>query len=380
MKNPRQSIRLITASFLKMIVFMVLITPRAEAQLDDSGDFIRAGIDDANTLFHSYLEPLGEGFGAGLNSGWVQSARPHSLFGFNLSLRVSGAIVPDAKRTFDVTSLALQNIQYANEPGNSPITSTINGPDEDGARLIARREVEVLGNMETITIADFNMPPGIGVGIVPSPMIQAGLGIVKDTELTLRYLPPVSMPFDGKVNLIGGSIKHGINQWIPGGDLFPVDLSIMIGYTSLSLTAGLDVEPEDDAYTRNPYQNQPETWDNQSLEFSSNGFNAMLLAGKNLPIIAFYGGIGYESSSTSFNAKGSYPVKMDDNPENPDFDPARPLVIQRYDDPIKLDFSGANSLRALIGMRIRLGFLSVNADYTVAKYPVASVGVGISFR
>jgi hypothetical protein len=369
-----------TTLIFSFLLFLLVLAPRAEAQLDDSGDFIRGGIDDANTLFDSYLKPFGEGFGASLNSGWVHSARPHGTFGFNLSLRVSGAFVPDAKRTFDVTNLALQNIRYANAPGDSPISSTINGPDEDGARMIAEREVQVLGNTETVTIADFNMPPGTGIAIVPAPMIQAGLGIIRDTEITLRYLPPVSMPFDGRVNVLGGSIKHGLNQWIPGGDLFPLDLSLMMGYTTLSMSAGLEVEPDEDPYTRNPYENQPEVWDGQSLEFTSNGFTAMLLAGKNLPIISFYGGAGFESSSTSFKTKGSYPVKMDDNTQNPDYDPARPLVIQRYEDPISLDFSGANTLRALIGMRIRLGIISINADYTIASYPIASVGVGISFR
>ena len=193
-------------------------------------------------------------------------------------------------------------------------------------------------------------------------------------------MPPVNMPFDGQVNLWGGSIKHGLNQWIPGGALLPVDISVMAGYTSLSMNVNMDVLPQEDQYTRNPYENAPETWSDQSLTFNSNGFTSMLLAGKNLPVLAIYGGVGFERSTTTVATPGSFPVKVKDDPDNPEYDSERPMVIQRFDDPIDLEFSGTNSLRAMLGMRVRLGLFSINADYTLARYPIASVGLGISFR
>jgi hypothetical protein len=380
MSQINSLLRRLISCFTLLLLISVFHVPDAEAQLEDSGDFISAGIDDANLLFKNYLEPFGKGFGAGLNSGWVQSAKSHGVLGFNISFRLNASLVPDVDQSFDVTSLALQRLEYANDQGDLPITPTLSGSNHDGPRMIAQREINVPGGTETVTLADFNMPPGIGVAIVPAPVIQAGVGIIRDTELTLRYLPPVNMPFDGSINLLGGSIKHGINQWIPGGNLFPVDLSVMAGYTSLSMNVNMNIEPEVNQFTRNPYENSPETWDNQSLDFESSGFTAMLLAGKNLPIVAFYGGVGIESSTTSILTSGSYPVTVDDDPESPEFDPTRPLVVQRYEDPIDLEYDGANSLRALIGMRLRLGIISINADYTLANYPIASVGLGISFR
>ncbi len=359
--------------FALMSLLMLIQVPKAEAQFDNSGEFIRAGIDDANTLFSSYLEPFGKGFGAGLNSGWVQSAKPHGKLGFNLSFRMSGALVPNVDNSFDVTGLPLQRLEYANDANDSPITPTFTGVRQTGSRMIARHEIS---DSETVTLADFNMPQGIGIGVIPSPMIQAGVGIIRDTEITLRYMPPVSMPFDGQANLWGGSIKHGLNQWIPGGALLPVDFSVMAGYTSLSMNVNLDVQPQEDQYTRNPYEDAPETWSDQSLAFTSNGFTTMLLAGKNLPVLAIYGGVGYERSTTTVATLGSFPVKVEDDQN----DPERPMVIQKEDDPIDLEFSGTNSLRAMLGMRVRLGLFSINADYTHARYPIASVGLGISFR
>jgi hypothetical protein len=159
-----------------MSLLMLIQAPKAEAQFDNSGEFIRAGVDDANILFSNYLEPFGKGFGAGLNSGWVQSAKPHGKLGFNISFRMSGALVPNVDNSFDVTSLPLQKLEYANDENNSPISPTKTGPRETGSRMIARQEVTVQGNTETVTLADFHMPQGIGIGVVPSPLIQAGVG------------------------------------------------------------------------------------------------------------------------------------------------------------------------------------------------------------
>ncbi len=43
------------------------------AQLGNVGQLIKAGTQDANKLATAYLDPLGRGFGAGLNSGWIIS-------------------------------------------------------------------------------------------------------------------------------------------------------------------------------------------------------------------------------------------------------------------------------------------------------------------
>lgn len=353
----------------------------ASAQIENSGDFIRAGIEDANILFKEYLKPFGKGFGPGINSEWIQSAKPHKTLGFDITVRAALAVVPDLDKSFDVTDFNFNQLEYADDPGDSPITPTISGNNEVGPRMLAQAEVQLPdGSTTTATLADFNMPEGTGFDFVPAPVIQAGVGITNDTEIMVRYMPSMTMPFDGSIELFGAGIKHGINQWLPAGNLLPVDLALMGGFTSLDVEANLVVNPEVDNFTRNPFENAPETWDGQNMTMNSEAYTVMALIGKSLPIISVYGGVGYEASTLDLNLNGSYPITAPDNPNDPDFEIGKYKVVQEHQDPVALSYEGANSLKAMAGLRIKLAIISINADYTIGNYPVASAGVGISFR
>ena len=50
-----------------------------------------------------------------------------------------------------------------------------------------------------------------------------------------------------------------------------------------------------------------------------------------------------------------------------------------YTDPINLDYSGS-SMRANVGLSMKLFFLNLSADYAVQEYNVVSVSAGFSFR
>jgi hypothetical protein len=41
---------------------------------------------------------------------------------------------------------------------------------------------------------------------------------------------------------------------------------------------------------------------------------------------------------------------------------------------------GANKTRFLAGIRLLLAVINLHADYSFSKYPVATAGVGITFR
>lgn len=132
-----------------------------------------------------------------------------------------------------------------------------------------------------------------------------------------------------------------------------------------------------DGDTRNDFNDS--NWNDQSIELKSSGYVMNILVGKSLPIISFYGGLGLQSSNMVVKTSGAYPITVPNNEYDGQTDD-RTKAIQELVDPIDLDISGENNLQALAGFRVRLGFLAVSAAYTLSKYPVANVGVGISFR
>lgn len=125
---------LITLLFL----FVSPLTRQAHAQLGDVGELLTAGQNDAQELLHAYLKPFAYGFGAGINSGWVDRARTHRLLGFHVKLTVTGAMVPDADRTFNVHDVGLQQLQLLS---GSPETPTFSGSSNPGPTQIGRAHV-----------------------------------------------------------------------------------------------------------------------------------------------------------------------------------------------------------------------------------------------
>jgi len=84
----------------------------------------------------------------------------------------------------------------------------------------------------------------------------------------------------------------------------------------------------------------------------------------------------------TLNSPGSYPVTS----FNPDYNPAeqteetREKIIEELEEPIDLSIDGSNSVHAMAGFRLRLSLITISGSYTLSNYPVANIGVGLSFR
>ena len=362
--------------FATCLLISLAAVNTATAQFDNAGEILRSGTNDANLLLQEYLKPFSNGFGADLNSGWVNSARPYGTLGFDLRISAGIAIVPTGDRSFNVDELNFENLERVDGPSEA---QTAFGEDVQGPEMGVFGTNPFTGLREEIT--SFTMPEGTGYPYVPAPMIQGTIGIIKDTDISLRYMPTVTYE-DINTSLFGFGVKHGLNQWLPGGSVLPVDLSVQLGYTNLTSDFGFEVNPEEGQDIYNPYAGNPSLWNDQALELEASGFTGNILVGKNLPIISVYGGVGFQTSSMTLKSPGSYPVTV----FNEDYDPVdsseetREKIIERLDEPIDLSFDGSNSIHAMAGFRLRLSLLTISGSYTLSNYPVANIGVGLSFR
>lgn len=363
-------------TILLLLGFLGLETTTSFAQVGDVGSILQSGREDANTLARAYLEPFGSGFGASLNTGWTNVAKPHSKLGFDLTVSSGLAIVPGSAKSFDVNELGLQQLRLE---GTDPISPTINGNDETGALLAAYANTP----QGEEKILEFNMPEGSGFGYVPAPMIKGAVGIVKDTELIVRYMPEYEVGDFGTFNMFGVGAKHGINQWLPGGNLMPIDLSVMFGYTSMEVGSGFDITAddviEDPNNTENPYS--ASQWEGQEISLNTDAWTINALVGKSLPVISVYAGVGYETSTLNVTTPGSYPTVIPNDafdPQNPDQE--EPFIVDAVDEPIDLSIDGDNGFRTLAGFRMRFAIFHVSGSYTLSNYSSYNLGVGISFR
>ncbi len=300
--------------------------------------------DDASNFLEAYFSPLGQSFGAGLNNGWYNTAKPHKLGGFDVTLTLNAIHVPSTMLVFDPNDID-------NFSSNST-TPTILGAAEGS-------EITYTNNGNSIT---FDMPDQgpLNKSLIPMPMINAGLGLVKETEIDFRYLPTYDfdMGFGGKgsVELWGIGIKHDLLQWIPlAGDAIPISLSVQAGHTKFNTSFSIE----------NP---DPSLSLNQDISMDVNATTVNLIVSKKLLMLTAYAGIGYNSSVTTFNTETeSFYLGINGS------------SIQ-MNIPLEMKFESQNEMRTNIGLKVNLAVIAIQANHTFSKYPVTTVGVGISVR
>ena len=333
-----------------LILCFVSISISGFSQID-LGTFLEGGVDDANTLLEGYMEPAFAGFGYGLNSGWYNTGKPHQLFGFDITATVSLAYVPNAARFFTFNDANYDNVRLSNPADNQ--LPTIFGPNLDADDIPELTFLDPDNGEEVLRITS---PTGLGIdetrlpNAVPSGMVQLGIGLVKNTELKLRFVPKQTIGDPGeefKFNLFGIGVMHDIKQWIPGMKLLPFDLSAFLGYTRFKSSFAIDEDSPD-----------------QIGELIVSGTTFQVVISKTLAMFTAYGGVGFINSNSDFALKGSYDIESE----------SAPLV-----DPVNFEFSSGGA-RANIGARLKLAVITLHGEYAVQKYNTLTLGFGISFR
>ena len=323
-----------------------------------------------------YIGPFSTAFGTAMNSGLYHTAKPHGLFGFDISFKFAVVTVPDDAQTFDF----VMPIVPVTNPYNPEQTIDLDGnilfPNRENPTVFGKSDVDsflttaesveaafkaILVDIDSImtqdefdafftgydwdaqsdAIPNLKRFPGIAFDALPFVMPQVSVGLIKKTEVMLRFMPKVKVNDDiGKAGFIGIGIKHNLDQWLPI-PLFPIDISAQ--YVWQSLTIG------------------------DLLKSSHSAFSIM--ASKKIGIgvtITPYIGMGFESSTLDVKYKV----------ENPDGNLMLPA------DGTEIDFSldGENSFRMTGGVRIGLPLITLNADYSIGEYNTYSLGLGFSLR
>ncbi len=313
--------------------FMFLAS--AQAQLDEIEAFLESGPENATKLTRAYLKPLPTGLATTLNSGWTTKAAPTKTLGFSIQIRGAVAAVPSSGQTFDASDLGLQNIAVTGAE-----SSTISGSDQSG---------QTLSSTDPGNTFSFTLPGGTNFSYVPTAMIQANVGLIKSTDITLRYIPETELGDYGKFSVIGAGLKVGINEWIPGGKLLPVDLSVMGAFSTVDLSADLEFNPGAT---------------DQVVETNTNTFVLNALVGKTLPFISGYAGVGYQKGTFELNMLGDYDLGGG----------------QVLSDPVSYEDESDAGFHALAGVQFKLGPLRIYAEATAAEYITANAGIGVGLR
>ncbi len=360
------------------LVFLIgILAQPVETMAQNESDFaafLKAGEEDASKLMQAYLKPVVRSMSYGMTGGWYHTAKPHKSLGFDIGVTANLAFIPSSENFFDPNSLNLTTTTYnGSRPNDSPSpydpdrkAPTIFGP-KDETEYTSTYSDPVLGN-QTIT---YNGPEGldvkdaIGFAATPVPMIQLGIGVIKNTDIKVRFandgmvgavIPTVDIK-NSEFTIFGIGVMHDVKQHIKGIKMLPFDLSALVAYNSVSGTTDLSNDDTSDAKPDSP---------DGVLDYKFNSWVLQALVSKKIAVLTGYAGFGYNIVNTKVDVKGEYTI-----------DPGNPTFV--LTDPVAIDYKN-NSVRLTLGMRLKFGPVYLNGDYTFQKYNTLSVGFGFAVR
>jgi hypothetical protein len=316
----------------------------------------------------AYVGPTVSAFGADLNSGWVHRVPKAKIFGIDIELGfvAMGTFFSNNNKTFSTSGTfrfnrdqAAQLVQgvnasqtikndLINQIVQQDITVGISGPTIVGAKSdtvkIAFQGATLKSGTTSYVLPATNIATGVtgyleNMPVFPLFAPQLTIGTFYGSSVAIRWVPTIKLSDKiGDFSYFGIGIQHNPAMWLP----FPLPLEVSIGLFTQSMKLGTVFQSS--ATTFGIYG---------SKTFGPGAFN-----------VTPYAGFSYESSS----ADVAYDFLIDT---------AVPGVTTTQH--VSFNLVGENSVRFMIGAAFKLGFISLNVDYNISNYNVASAGLGIIF-
>lgn len=326
-----------TVSACSVLLVTILLLPVDAIAQSIEGELEGLAVDNAQL----YMHPIATGFGVSLGSGFAETARTHGTLGFDLGVRVMGAFVPDADRSFVPvlpTSVIFQDIQYLSpygvQGGGAGLTPTAAG--EGSGVILAPQDTyrdAILDAGQDPDDYNVPFPEGLDLSAVPFALIQGSVGIGFGTDVIARVIPPYEVNSEvGKVSALGFGVKHSIDQWLPA--LFPVDLAALAGWQTFEVGDYLEAR----------------------------AVTTALIASKGLGPLTIYGTGGYDRSTVDVTYTVQNAALMEDGTT------------------FEFTYESRRGFRGALGLGLQLLLLDLSAEYAVGAYNTASVKAGISFN
>jgi len=393
---------LIAKPLLLVILIVLPLIIRAQKALVQ---YFPAGPADASILVDGYLSKMGEAMASGLNSGWYTNGAPHSKLGIEFNVTFNTVFVPSEDEFFttpaftraSLDDVAHVDIDPVNQTGSLTSLGTSQIPAIYGSvfdfPIFSYKAGDVNENDAVTGLpVKFKGPNGNNlkdlflINAIVVPTAQLSIGVIKNTDLKLRYAPEIKFG-KTKFGSMGVGIMHSIKDHIPGLKMVPFGWSFLVAWSRLSGEVDLSEQwyssasaesaaPFPGDYTNDTGQGE------QVGEFASNAFTIQTIVSKKFSVLTLYAGAGYGFGNTEFDIKGDYYIsKVNQSPKGiPPFtnDLVQPVSISEsdfntfeYDD---------KSFRFTTGLRLKFGPITFHGDYTVQRTSVLTFGLGFSVK
>lgn len=354
---------------LSILAALVVEVSTSQAQKLDFSNIVSAEKGDAELYLKRYIGPFMKGFGYGLANGWNNSADAHERFAIDITATGNLAFVPDRDLLLEAAGY-----QTLSATGGDRLPTIFGPPATASLAYSTTREVSYMDpqtQQQVVTEGtirgEFEAPDGldlkekIGASFVPVPMAQVGIGLIKRTDVSVRWMPRVTAD-DFELGMWGVGVKHEIAQWVSGFARLPFDASAFAGYTSLSAET-------DFTKARGGLEGK-----SQIARYDVRSLTLQMLASKSWSVFAVYGSLGVDSMSSRLRMDGEYIVRGTIPVRGENVTAVAVLI-----DPIDISFASSGP-RTTVGARFQLYGIRLHIDYTLQEYDTLTAGLGLNIR
>lgn len=287
-----------------------------------------------------YLLPVAAGLGAGLNSGFFQSAGSDDGIHVHAGLQVSGSLIPDDADTFAPIlpgTFTFRDRTFEDPyviQGARTTTPTAAGAG-NGAVLEPSAELDQAIRDAGEDPADYEIrfPDGVDLPAVPLVMGEASVQLPTGTGVMARFLPRIDVsPEVGSISSYGFGVRQSVTTFLQRP---PVDVAVAAGYQSLSLGDVVD----------------------------ASGTSLDLIVSKDLDLITVFASGGIEGSSVDVTYTFDSPTDISAQPAD-----GETISFPREGESYPGD--AANSGRFTGGVQLNLFVARVSLSYTSSTYDV----------
>ncbi len=314
---------------------LLMVSPHLEAQGTIEADL--EGLDPGNA--QPFVEPLAKGLILAMGGGLFDGAVPLEALGFEVGVRVSGALPPNEAETFQAA--LPMSVSWGGSTFENPYrpldgsreTPTLVG---EGSGVVLEPDGTfrdaLLGSGEDPLDFVLALPRGRDVPAVPHPVFHASIGVGVGTEVSVRFIPEIDVNEEvGRVKGLGFAVRHALTHWFAS----PIDLSVLVGRQGLDVGTYLD---------------------------SSSTQYGMMASRRWGPLSLFVSGL-----LRSGTADVSYEAA---NPDN-----ANP-ILPEDGTPIRFSEEVESGATFGVGARLQLLVLNLAGQFTFDDYPLLTLKVG----
>ncbi len=328
-------------------LLVALLLGYATFSQTDIDQILEVGIENAQRFSEDYFASSGESLVNNMSNGWYNTAKTKKLWHFEVGIVGNLSFVREEKQSFVLNVAEYTDLTFRNGQTSQVVANAL-GINQDDITIVINEgqasELEVI------------LPDGIGnaeINSIPGGFIQGSMGLIKSTEIKLRFLPRIKAVEDAEIQLYGIAFQHEFTDWVFPLKRWPVRIAALLGYTNVKgfydLSADTGV-----------------TGVGQEVELNSNSWLITGIVSTKLPVLNFYGGLGYYFGSSDADLLGTYQIQNG------------PFASDIVTDPISVK-NKTNGVKATIGAKVQYGVFKANLDYSLQNYSNLSLGLGFGW-